>query len=35
MDTQDMIGYKDYPSSTKYALEKGMYQSRLASRAHI
>ena len=35
MDTNDMIGYKDGPSSTKYALKKGMYQSRLASRVHI
>ena len=30
-----MIDYKDCPSSTKYALEKNMCQSRLTSKAHI
>ena len=35
MNTYDMIGYKDYTSSTKNLLDKGMCQSRLTSRAHI
>ena len=35
MDTKDMIGYKDCPTSIKYALEKNMCQPRLTSRAHI